>query len=171
MRLIYNVSLRLTCSQDKNIQMKVTYQCCWTSCSEETRTVWRYEVLVNHMSTRYSSDQYVVCQKQTSTEIHLLKSAVQTYQLVHCKVGILVGLLLGFFVGCRVGFFEGFAVGSRVGFLEGFGDGFLVGFPEGLKVGDNVGSSVGYKVGISVGASVGYSVERNSVIRLRLCSE
>ena len=100
--------------------MKVTYQCCWTSCSEETRTVWRYEVLVNHMSTRYSSDQYVVCQKQTSTEIHLLKSAVQTYQLVHCKVGILVGLLL--FVGCRVGFFEGFAV--WVGFFVGCGDGF-----------------------------------------------
>ena len=124
MRLIYNVSLRLTCSQDKNIQMKVTYQCCWTSCSEENRTVWRYEVLVNHMSTRYSSDQYVVCQKQTSTEIHLLKSAVQTYQLVHCKVGILVGLLLGFFVGCRVGFFEGFAV--WVGFFVGCGDGFLL---------------------------------------------
>ena len=71
-----------------------------TSCSGEKGTVWRYDILVNH--TRFS-DQYVVCQKQ-STEIHLLKSVVQTYGSrdllgVGAVVGCVVGLAV---VGCEV---------------------------------------------------------------------
>lgn len=78
-----------------------------TSCSGEKGTVWRYDILVNH--TRFS-DQYVVCQKQ-STEIHLLKSVVQTYG---SRVGdFVVGLAE---VGCTV---IGLAVVGRavVGFV------------------------------------------------------